>query len=185
MLSLRLKNYALLGYDGTVTLKGSGLRSRREERFLGQFLHDEVARHLAPDQFGDPRQAYLDLAERIIDGRLGVDDVSRIETITDQTFISPATRRLAEAVHGERIGERVAVYERADGSLARASGFDDDANSSYLLRRLRDFAERFRPLYATDQEFHYTFPIVTQRTDLATLRAARPTSQLTLFDLMD
>ncbi|HMM42459.1 MAG TPA: DNA polymerase domain-containing protein [Thermomicrobiales bacterium] len=185
MLSLRLKNYALLGYDNMVTLKGSGLRSRREEGFLRQFLHDEVARHLAPEQFGDPREEYLDLAQRILDGTLTVEEVARVETVTDQTFVSPATRRLAEAVRGERVGERVAVYERADGSLAKAAAFANDANPTYLLRRLRDIAERFRPLYESDQEFEYTFPVVTQRTDLDALRAAQPTNQLSLFDLDD
>ncbi len=183
MLSLRLKNYALLGYDNMVILKGSGLRSRREEGILRQFLHDEVARHLAPEQFGDPRAAYLDLAQRILNGSLSAEEVARIETVTDQTFVSPATRRLAEAVSGERIGERIAVYERADGALAKVTEFAHDANSAYLLRRLRDIAERFRPLYESDQDFEYTFPIVSQRTDLDALRAAKPTSQLSLFDL--
>ncbi len=183
MLSLRLKNYALLGYDNAVTLKGSGLRSRREETFLRQFLHDEVARHLAPDDFGNPREAYLDLAQRVLDGTLSAEEVARVETITDQTFVSPATKRLADAVQGERIGERVMVYERDDGMIAKVASFSNDANPVYLLRRLRDIAERFRPLYASDQEFEYTFPMVTQRTDLDALREAKPTNQLSLFDL--
>src|SRR5690606_28336849 len=34
MLSLRLKNYALLSHDGAMTLKGSALRSRRMEPML-------------------------------------------------------------------------------------------------------------------------------------------------------
>lgn len=185
MLSLRLKNYALLGYDNAVTLKGSGLRSRRDEGVLRQFLHDEVARHLAPEEFGDPRQEYLDLAQHILDGTLTVDQVTRIETVTDQTFVSPATRRLSLAVQGERIGERIAVYERADGSLAKASLFENDANPLYLLRRLRDIAERFRPLYSSDQEFEYTFPVVTQRTDLEALRETQPATQPPLFDFND
>lgn len=181
MLSLRVKNYALLDYDGAVTLKGSGLRSRREEAFLRQFLHDEVARHLAPEQFGDPREAYLDLAQRILDSDLSSEEIARVETITDQTFKSPATKRLADAVRGERVGERVAVYERNDGTLAKLSEFNNDANPTYLLRRLRDVAERFRPLYESEHDFDYTFPLVTQRTDLLMLRTMERTSQLRMF----
>ena len=44
MLSLRLKTYALLSYDGTMTLKGSALRSRRMEPFLRRFLVDAARR---------------------------------------------------------------------------------------------------------------------------------------------
>ena len=43
--------------------------------------------------------------------------------ITDQTFRSDANKRLAEALGKERIGERVQVYQRADGTLARAVDF--------------------------------------------------------------
>ena len=58
------------------------------------------------------------------------------------------------------------MYEREDGELALIDEYANDENIPYLLRRLRDVAERFRPLFATDAEFEAFFP---------TLVDARPT----------
>ncbi|HUG15732.1 MAG TPA: DNA polymerase domain-containing protein [Thermomicrobiales bacterium] len=182
MLSLRLKNYALLTYEGRVILKGSSLRSRREEPFLRVFLADAVARILEPDRFGDMRSYYLDIAERIRSGLLEPSEIARTETVTENTFRGDTSRRLAAAVAGERIGERVQVYQRADGSLARIEEFDDDPDHGYLLRRLRDTAMRFRPIFDSDEAFDYTFPLVTLETDLTALRSTPRSTQLTLFE---
>lgn len=182
MLSLKLKNYALLGYDGRVLLKGSSLRSRREEAFLRRFVRDAVAHLLDPEHLGDIRAFYLDTANQILTGALGPDDISRSETITDQTFSSASNRRLAEAASGERIGERVLVYQRADGSLGRTAEYAADEDRAYLLRRLRDMAERFRPLFELE-EFEHTFPLVTLRTDMTALRGVRQATQLDLFSV--
>ena len=38
------------------------------------------------------------------------------------------------------------IYERNDGTLALTSEYGNDENTTHLLRRLRDVAERFRPL---------------------------------------
>jgi DNA polymerase, archaea type len=181
MLSLKLKNYALLNYDGRVSLKGSSLRSRREELVLRRFVADAVARLLDPDLHGDVREYYLDVAEQIARGELEPRDIARVETITDQTFSSDSNRRLAEAVAGERVGERIVVYQRAGGALARIENYANDEDRTYLLRRIRDMAERFRPLFPTDAEFDYTFPTVTQRSNIASLRDAQPVTQLDLF----
>jgi DNA polymerase elongation subunit (family B) len=183
MLSLKLKNYALLEYDGRVLLKGSSLRSRREEPFLRRFVRDAVPRFLEPARHGELRDFYLDIAERVMRGELPLDDFCRTETVTDQTFHSGSNRRLAEAIGDERIGERILVYQRADGSLARASSYQGDEDRSYLLRRLRDMAERFRPLFDSDLEFEHTFPLLSARTDLDAVRATQPARQLDLFSV--
>jgi DNA polymerase elongation subunit (family B) len=181
MLSLKLKNYALLDFDGRVYLKGSSLRSRREELFLRRFVTDAVARLLEPDRHGSVRDYYLDVADSILQGRLAPEEISRTETITDQTFRSESNRRLAEAVVGERVGERILVYQRADGTIARTTTYAGDEDRAYLLKRLRDMAERFRPLYSGDGEFDYTFPSITPRTDTTALRNSQMVSQLSLF----
>ncbi len=181
MLSLKLKNYALLEYDGRVILKGSSLRSRREELYLRRFVRDAVSRLLQPELFGSAREYYLDLAERIVSGGLTPDELSRWETITDQTYTSLTNRKLATAVGELRVGERAQVYQRVDGQFALLSQYADDEDRAYLLKRLRDMAERFRPLYATSSEFDHTFPVVTPRTDIRALRETRPATQLGLF----
>lgn len=183
MLSLKLKNYALLDYDGRVILKGSSLRSRREEPYLRRFVRDAVPRMLEPELHGDLRELYFAIAERILAGMLPLEDICRTEMVTDQTFSSESNRRLAEAIGNERIGERVQLYQRADGSLARAAEYRNDEDRGYLLRRLRDMAERFRPLYPDDVDFDYMFPLITTRTDLEALRQSQPAKQLHLFAL--
>jgi DNA polymerase, archaea type len=63
------------------------------------------------------------------------------------------------------------------------SDYAGDEDRAYLLKRLRDMAERFRPLYPTASDFDHTFPIVTPRTDMAALRVAQQATQLDLFNL--
>jgi len=181
MLSLKLKNYALLEYDGRVILKGSSLRSRREERYLRQFVRDAVSRLLEPERFGSIRDFYLDLASRIVNGELEPDELSRWETITEQTRTSESNRKLAEAIGNQRVGERVQVYQRNDGTLNATEAYAGDEDRSYLLRRLRDMAERFRPLYPSPSDFDHTFPNVTPRTDIEALRNSQQATQLDLF----
>lgn len=181
MLSLRLKNYALLGYDDRLILKGSSLRSRRDELLLRQFIEDTARSFLTHQTDHPPRNIYLHVAEQIQQGHLEADQIARTETITDATFRSQATRRLAEAIGSERIGERVAVYQRAGGDIARIDAYNGDEDRQYLLRRLRSAAERFRPLYETGGAFDFDFPVITLRTDLNALKGAQKVDQMRLF----
>ncbi|HEX7104022.1 MAG TPA: 3'-5' exonuclease, partial [Nitrolancea sp.] len=177
MISLRTKNYALLGIDERLILKGSGLRSRRDEQVLRRFLHDAALAFI--EQSEDAvRAVYLAFAEAIQARQLTPGDIARSETITEKTFTSDSNKRFASALEGERIGERVHVYQRADGELARLEDYDHDEDVNYLLRRLNDMARRFEPLFSDAQVFDYVFPRVTTQTDLATVRAALPVRQM-------
>lgn len=181
MMSLRLKNYALLGSDGTLIVKGSSLRSRRDEPFLHEFLQTTIRAFMQPQAGPAPRDIYLDVAGRIIAGELAPEEFARQEMITERTFSSEANRRLARAVSGERIGERVSVYQRANGDLERIENYAGDEDRAYLLQRLRSAAERFRPLYDDDAAFDYDFPMLTPATDLQAVRERVPVSQPKLF----
>lgn len=181
MLSLKLKNYALLGYDDRLQLKGSSLRSRRDELFIRQFIQSAALIFLKGDAEENVRQLYLDVARRILDREMQPDEIARVETITEQTFRSASTRKLADALGSERIGERVAVYQRATGELARIALYDGDEDQQYLLRRLKAATERFRPLYTSDDRFEYDFPVITFRTDLQALAGAKRVDQMRLF----
>ena len=64
MLSLKLKTYALLDYGGSLTLKGSALRSRRMERCFLRFIQD-AARDLMRDRRDVVRDRYFELADAI------------------------------------------------------------------------------------------------------------------------
>lgn len=181
MASLKTKNYALLAHDGHMILKGSGLRSRREEQVLRQFL-DDAARAFIEESTDDVRDRYLDIALLIQRRRLAPEEIARWETVTEKTFTSESNKRVASAAEGERIGERVAVYQRDDGNLARLSDYDHDEDVDYLLRRLNDMGRRFEPLFTGEIPYDYVFPKLTAQSDIEVIRRQEPTRQLSLFN---
>src|SRR5690606_27634341 len=152
-----------------------------DEAFLRKFIEDAARRFLAADNDTSVRDIYLAYADDIISGSIAPEDLARTETITEATFRSDSNRRLAEALGNERIGERVAVYQRENGELARIEAYQNDEDRHYLLRRLRDVAERFRPLYDADDAFDYDFPRISLRTDLDAVRKAERVDQMRLF----
>ena len=101
--------------------------------------------------------------------------------MTEKTFSSESNRRLAEAARGIAVGERLEVYQRVDGTLARLENYASDEDTTYLLRRLRDMAERFSELFEDGRDFDYHFPLLTATSNLDTARDARPVKQLGLF----
>jgi DNA polymerase I len=186
MLSLRLKTYALLNEDGTLTLKGSALRSRRMERCLRRFL-EEAARHfLAADRDG-ARTAYFALAERLRDRQLAPDEFAQWGMVNEETAAKqPRLQRLMARARAAgrqpvRSGERLELYERDDGEFGFIDEYNSDESVGYLLRRLRGVAERFRGLFEGDSEFDAFFPLLTPRTDLAAARDQEASQQLTMF----
>jgi len=144
MLSLKAKNYALARKDGTLVMRGSALRSSRDEPF-GRALMREIVSALFA---GEPESI-----ERIVEstiaavkgGSMGVDEFARRESVTSKTFNAPANRRLAQALarRGVAIGDKVRIYQRSDGELTLAEEYADDEDREYLLRRIEDFVARF------------------------------------------
>ncbi|MDQ3227894.1 MAG: DNA polymerase [Chloroflexota bacterium] len=184
MLSLRLKTYALLDHDGGMVLKGSALRSRRMEPFLRQFLVD-AARRFLRDERDAVRDDYFQLAERIRGRDLKPAEIVQWGMINDQTLakfprLQRLIARLANPALG-RSGGRLEFYERQDGELGLTEDWDHDENTTYLLRRLRDVAERFRALFTSDSEFDAFFPAISTRTDLVAARSQEAAQQLDLF----
>ena len=182
MLSLKIKTYALLDWEGRMTLTGSALRSRSLERCFQQYIHDTAAAFLREDDTA-ARDIYFRLGEAIIGGTLPIDQISQWTMIREATIASRSRLKQAlDASPGQwRFGERVEIYERDDGTLALTSKYANDENRTHLLRRLRDVAERFRPLFPDGAEFEATFPKLTQTTNLELARAIEPTRQLKLM----
>ncbi|HEV2150273.1 MAG TPA: DNA polymerase domain-containing protein, partial [Longimicrobiaceae bacterium] len=133
MLSHEPKNYALLGYDGTLTLRGVAFRSTRAEPFGEAFLRDALGRLFAGD-LGGVREAYLATLDALRRRELPTSDVSSQVRLTK----SPAryaetrgTRRehayealLASGHASWRVGERVRVYRTRGGGAAVAPSAD-------------------------------------------------------------
>jgi DNA polymerase, archaea type len=184
MLSLRLKTYALRAHDGTMLLKGSALRSRRMEPCFRRFLRD-AARHFLDGDREAARDAYFALAKRIRDRQLSPDEFVQWGMLNEETLAKfPRLKRLLDRQPGGvavRSGDRLELYERQDGELALIAEHAGDENVGYLLRRLREVAERFRALFPSDAAFDAYFPALTARTDLAAARNQEATTQLSLF----
>ena len=181
MVSLRMKNYALVERDGRVIMKGSSLRSRRDEPLLRRFMRDALALFVAGST-EQVRDLYFDTAARIQRRDYPPRDICRWETVTEKTFNSESNRRLAEAAQGIAVGERLEVYQRRDGSLGRLENYAQDEDITYVLRRLHDMAERFTELFPKRVEFDHTFPLLTERSEIEEVRAGGPPpEQLGLF----
>jgi DNA polymerase I len=180
MISLKTKNYVLMEEDGTITMKGSSLRSRREEPYLRRFLR-EAAELFIAGSHDAVRERYFATARQLQTHALPLKDFSRWETVTDKTFRSESNRRLAAAVQGQRVGERVEVYQRRDGTLGQAASWHSDEDVTYLLRRLREVAARFTDLYEDTAAFEHAFPTLVATSDLDAQRARPMTRQLALF----
>jgi DNA polymerase elongation subunit (family B) len=175
MLALKAKNYILLTEDGELVIKGSGLRSRRDERFLRQFA-EEAAQALFRGGREAAAERYQFWLEQIEAGALKPEDFGRLESVTPKTFTSPNLRRLAQAAAGRHPGERIMVYQRADGTLAPVEAYAGDEDRAYLKRRLYDMALRFRPLFKDQAEFDRLFPKPAAKSG-----RPEPAEQLRLF----
>ncbi len=182
MLSLKLKNYVLLERDGSLTMRGSSLRSRQLERCFRDFLQDAAAAFMKRDD-EDVRVRYFTLAERIRERELPVTAFSQWRMLNSETIAkAPRLRRLLEDHKvSVRTGERVEIYERQDGSLGLTEQYANDESTIYLLRRLRDTAERFRPLFPDARTFDAFFPAISPRTDIEAAKVQEAAQQLSMF----
>ncbi len=183
MLSLKLKTYALLDYGGSLTLKGSALRSRRMERCFLRFIED-AARDLMQDRRDDVRDRYFELAEALQQKTVDPREISQWTMVNRNTLAKHQRLKALLDANPERwrFGERVEVYERDDGSLGFLSDYAHDEDTRGLLRRLSDTAARFSEAFETMAEFDAFFPKITPMTRLSEARETKPVHQLTLFD---
>ena len=151
MLSLMPKNYALRRETGDLVLRGSALRSARDEPF-GRALVAGIARALLEHRDDEIAGHVREAIARIREGRLKVEEFCKRETITPKTLNSPANRRLAQAIaeRGLEAGDKVRVYQRVGGDLALSDEYAGDEDREYLVRRVADFIARFGTLVPAD-----------------------------------
>jgi DNA polymerase elongation subunit (family B) len=155
MVSLKIKNYVLVDYEGKKTVKGASLRSRADEAFGREFLARAMDRLIAGDVDGLAAD-YADLSARISEGRLPIEAFARRERVTEKTFRSEAKKRSREVARDLQVGDSIVVYQRADGSLGLASEYARDEDRWYYLEKLHRFAERLQE--AMGEEFTRIIP---------------------------
>ena len=178
MLSLKVKNYVLVGYDGKKTFKGASVRSRADESFGRQFISQAVDLIAKNDKAGVSR-LYHELIEKIGQGRLPAEEFARRERITRKTFNSPQKKRMAAVAQGVRVGDYVTVYEKNNGDLGLVKNYNGDENREYLLDKLYKFACRLREAFG--DEFDALFPMPGRRALTAKQAEAAGQQKLELF----
>ncbi|MBC8141022.1 MAG: DNA polymerase [Armatimonadetes bacterium] len=158
MLSLKAKNYVLVGYDGKKVFKGSSLRSRADEKFGRSFLNAAVDLLLA-DKKEDLAHCYAELFAKIENRELGIEQIARRERVTENTFKSEARKRNAEAMKGLQVGDYAVLYQREDKSLALAADYDNDEDIEYYQTKLYKFAQRLEAAIGDDFERFFPKPL--------------------------
>jgi len=158
MLSHEPKNYALLGYDGRLTLRGVAFRSSRAEPFGEAFLRRAAARLLAGDVTG-VREAYVETVADLRRRAYASHEVSSRVRLTKSPEEYRASREGRRELSYEamltagrtrwRRGERVRVYRARHGAAGLVADRGDDATDprdydvEHYVRVLREnFASR-------------------------------------------
>lgn len=160
MLSHEPKNYALLGYDGVLTLRGVAFRSSRAEPFGEKFLRRALALLLRGDVPG-VREAYLDTLDALRCHRLPAREIASKVRLTkspakylelrDTRKELPYEALLAAGRAAWSPGDRIFVYRTRNGGAGLIDDNDPrDYDADHYVRLLREtFAARleraFRP----------------------------------------
>jgi DNA polymerase elongation subunit (family B) len=164
MFSYKTKNYALLGYDGRILIKGSGLRSRGMERYLREFMRELIER-LLTDRPGTVEALYEEYIVRIRSRRVEVGWVARTETLNESPDSYREKLRLGKRNHSAafeialaagriyRAGDQVSYYVSGSGKDAVAyencrpvSAYDPthpDINTLYYIEKLYHLKKKF------------------------------------------
>jgi DNA polymerase elongation subunit (family B) len=170
MLSHEPKNYALLGYDGALILRGVAFRSSRAEPFGETFLKRALHRLLVDDVPG-VRAVYLEIIDALRHRALPTHDVAARVRLTKSPERYLATREgrrelpyeamLASGHTQWHVGDKVRVYRTRTGQGAVAPELDDEGSTAigdprdydvpHYERILRDnFAVRLARAFTPD-----------------------------------
>ncbi|MCC6242940.1 MAG: ribonuclease H-like domain-containing protein [Gemmatimonadaceae bacterium] len=172
MLSHEPKNYALLSYDGALTMRGVAFRSSRAEPFGERFLRRAIL-HVLQDNLPGVREVYLDTLRALRQRALPTVDVASRVRLTKSPARYLAVRgsrrefsyeaMLASGRSQWSVGDRVRVYRTQTGTGAVVEEFEgesllSEANDTrdydveYYERVLyRNFASRLaRTMRASD-----------------------------------
>jgi len=147
MLSHEPKNYALLAYDGTLTLRGVAFRSSRAEPFGEAFLRRALL-HLFRGDVAGLRAEYLATLDALRRRELPTLDVSSRVRLTKSPAKYAETRAARRELPYEavlsggrtswRVGERVRVYRRQGGGCGLVDVVEDDPAGAHA-RDPRDY----------------------------------------------
>lgn len=168
MLSYKKKNYALLGYDGRIKIRGSALISRSMERFARDFIHETITLMLHED-IERIHKLFSDYTHKIIYRELPLEKMVRTEavreTIDEYLAAVNSNRRNRAATFEAAInagislksGDRVSYYIVGNDPNPRTfmnavlfhekDSASQEYNAQYYARKLNEYAERFSDFF--------------------------------------
>ena len=167
MLSHEPKNYALLGYDGSLVLKGVAFRSSRAEPFGQSFLRRAINRLLTGDVAG-VQDVYVETIDALRAREVTTHDVSSRVRLTKSPERYAALREhrrelmyealLARGVTTWRAGDKVRVYRSRSGWSHLLTDEDPrDYDVEHYVRALRaNYATRLARAF-THENFAVLF----------------------------
>ena len=168
MISYMKKNYALLGYDHVMILKGSSLTSRSSEKFGREFVRRGFETLLTEDISG-LHNLFTEYRNKILNHELDISDFSRTESLKntiEQYLEDVKTGKRSKSITYEIVmkngmnitkGERITFY--VSGSGAGSASYDrgklatewqkerPDENTQFYLKRLDEHCQKFLPFF--------------------------------------
>lgn len=177
MLSYKKKNYALLGYDGRIVIKGSSLVSRTMEPFGRKYI-EQCIRLLLENDITGLHNLYIETYNAIAHRKYTVVDLARTETLRDsqeqyQNEVESGERNRSAsyeaAIAAElkwRPGQKITYYitgvdpDVVEFENAKIVDLWDpnfpDENIPHYLNRLQEFSKKFEPFFLP-QDYHAIF----------------------------
>jgi DNA polymerase elongation subunit (family B) len=166
MFSYKSKNYALLGYDGGITIKGSALKSRGMEKYLREFTA-EVIRLLLHGEGGKVEPLYREYLQNIREHRFDISLLAKTETLNEspdsyRRKVSQGKRNpsavyelAARSSHEYRAGDQISYYITGCGkgvtsweNCRPVAAYDTacpDENSDFYEAKLKQARKKFDP----------------------------------------
>ncbi len=164
--SYKMKNYALLGYDERITIKGSGLKSRGIEKYLREFMR-ELIRLLLLDKGEMVEDLYSSYLEKLRNHGFPISWLAKTETLGESPAgylakVRQGKRNPAAAFeialnsgHDYRAGDQISYYVAGRGKGVTAyencrpvKEYDPnhpDENAAYYIDKLAQLKRKFTP----------------------------------------
>jgi DNA polymerase, archaea type len=184
MFSHEIKNYALLDYDGKLTVRGGALRSSRAEPFAEAWLKTAL-KHLLEDNLQKLRESFLETVQKL---KLRAFELGEIAikvrlTKTPQEYAeSKRKESIYEAMLASnrthwREGERVKIYKTQQGQwlvFDHEQEKQPDYDAAHYVKVLADsYAERLKKAF-TPEDFETLFRLKQEGLFDAPLASIRP-----------
>jgi DNA polymerase elongation subunit (family B) len=171
MFSYKIKNYALLDYDGKLRIKGSGLRSRGLEKFQRVFLEDMISRLLSGKRTEIPK-LFQKYSERLVQHKWDVKMFMKTEMLQETLERYSEKVRKGErnrgaayelALKSERRyqpGDQISYYVTGDSEKVQAYDHcrlarewdpkNPDQNVRYYGKKLKDLYKKFSVFFESE-----------------------------------